>query len=130
LPTRFFNRVQVLPLQIFDQRQLHSLLVVGFHDNYGYLVQACQTGSPPAAFACNDLVIPIGHFPNGQGLNNAMLPDGLCQCLQLLIVKIPAGLVGIGFDFMKRQCFQTAGAFRFFRQVTQQRTKAPAEALL
>ena len=59
-----------------------------------------------------------------------MLPDGLCQSFQFLIVKIPAGLVGIGFDFMKRQCFQTAGALRFFRQVTQQRTKAPAEALL
>ena len=107
-----FNRVQILPLQIFNQGQLHGLPVVRLHNDDGDLIQFRQTGGPPAALTGDDLIVPIGHFPDGQGLDDTVLPDGFRQRFQLFIVKIPPGLVGIWFDFMQGEHFQSVFFFR------------------
>lgn len=52
-----FNRVQILPLEVFDQAQLHHLAVVGLNDDGGDFAQARQLGGPPAALPGDDLVV-------------------------------------------------------------------------
>ena len=77
----FFHRVQILTLEVFNQRQLLDLPVVCFHDDGGNLAEICNSGCPPAPFTGDDLVVACGHFPDGQGLDHTMLCDGICQCL-------------------------------------------------
>ena len=60
--------IQILPLEIFDQTQLHGLAVVGLDDDDRDLVQTCLPGGPPAALAGDDLIIPGGLSPDIDGL--------------------------------------------------------------
>ena len=46
--------------------------------------------------------------------------NGICQSLELFLVKFPTGLVGIGFDFVNRQFPVSAGLQRFFGEIPQQ----------
>ena len=49
--------VQVLPLEIFNEAQLHHLSVVGFDDGGGDFLQPRHAGRPPAALPGDDLII-------------------------------------------------------------------------
>ena len=51
IPPGLLGGIQVLPLEIFDQTQLHDLPVVRFNDNGGDLVQSGLLGRPPPALA-------------------------------------------------------------------------------
>ena len=92
-----FHWVQVLSLQVFNERQrVGGLLVHVQHDGRD-LVEACQTAGTPAAFT-GDNLISIPCFPQGNGGNNAVFPDALGQILQRRRVKILSGLPGVGLD--------------------------------
>ena len=53
----FLHRVQVLPLEVFDQAQLHDHAVVGLDDDGWDLGKARHAGGPPPAFSGDDLVV-------------------------------------------------------------------------
>ena len=109
----FFHHIQILPLEIFNQRQFHGFAVVCFDDHYRDIRKACHPGCPPAAFACNDLIIPAGHFPHRQGLDHTVNGNGICQSLQLFLIKFPSRLFRIGFHLINRQ-FPVGTLFHWF----------------
>ena len=76
---RLFNGVQVFPLEVFNETQLHDGTVVGLDDDRRNLVEAGQLGSPPAAFAGDDLVIAGGQTADGEGLDDPVDADGIRQ---------------------------------------------------
>jgi len=88
-----FDGVQILPLEVLDEAQLHDLLVVGLDDHSRDLGKARQLGGPPAPLAGDDLVIAGGQPPDGEGLNDPVGADGVGQVGQSFLVETLPGLV-------------------------------------
>ena len=126
----FFHGVQVLALEIFNQCQLHGLFIIGFDDHSRNLPQVCQSCGTPAAFTGDDLVITAGGFPDGQGLDHTVDPDGFRQGGQFLFVKVLTGLVGVGFYLVNGKHLVGALFNGFFGKVAKQRTQTFAKAFL
>ena len=75
-----FNGVQILSLDIFDQSDFNLLLLrILTYDN-GNLLQTCDTGSAPAAFTGDDLII-LTLLYNHNGFDDTELPDGVRQLI-------------------------------------------------
>jgi hypothetical protein len=66
-------------------------------------VKARHAGGSPAPLTGNDLIIATAYFPNRQGLDHTVFRNGIGKALQLLLIKIPTGLMGIRFYLMKRK---------------------------
>ena len=90
---RLLHGVQVLPLEVLDEAQLHDLPVVGLDDDGGDLFQPRLPGGPPAALPGDDLIVSRGQPAHRQGLEQPMLTDGLRQVGQGFLVKVFSGLV-------------------------------------
>ena len=90
-----FNGIQILTLNVLDQRYLSDLQLVAGHDHSGNFVQTRHFCGSPTALARNDLVIFVHNtqLAHDNGLNHAMLADGISQHLQGVIVKILTGLI-------------------------------------
>ena len=96
---RFFERLEVFPLQVLDQ--LFGQALIGGHDlfdNAGDRVEVRHICSPPAALASDDLIL-IDMLQPGDcdGVEHTVLPDAVGQSLQALLTVVLAGLVRI-FD--------------------------------
>ena len=68
--------------------QDRGLPVVGVHNNHWNLLQASKACGPPAALAGNDLIITRGQLSDNDGLDNAVLLNGIGKILQSLFVKM------------------------------------------
>ena len=78
---RLFDRVQILSLNILDQRYFQRFCVRQCAYNSGNLMQARSLCRAPAALTRNKL-IPAGlHLPHQYRLNYAALSNALCQLL-------------------------------------------------
>ena len=130
IPQRFFQRVQILTLQVLNQRQLHGLFVVGFDDDCGHVAQVCHPRGTPAPLTGDDLIVAVGHFPHRQGLNDAVDGDGVRQRLQFFLVKVLPGLIGVGFYLVNRQQLIRAFFQRLFGEIPQKRTQTLAKSFL
>ena len=53
---RLFDRVEVRALQVFDERELHRLLVVGLDDDDRHVGKPREPRRAPAALAGDDLI--------------------------------------------------------------------------
>ena len=116
--------VQILPLQVFDHGQLHGLAVVGFNDDGRHLVKPRHAGSPPAALAGDDLVVARLQLAHRQGLDDAVLPNGVRQIRQRIGVKLLAGLSGTAFHLRNGEV-QAALFLRIFHHVVAQQGGQP-----
>ena len=126
----FFNRVEIRALQIFNQRQLHRLFVVGLNDHDRHIGKPGQPCRTPAAFARDDLIEPGRQPAYRQRLDNAVHPNGIRQGIQLFRVEGFARLKRIRFDFLQRQRYCTlAGRVRLLVIVPNQGAKALAKTL-
>ena len=85
--------VQVLPLEVLDQTQLHDLSVIRLNDDSGDLIQTGLLGGPPAALPGDDLVVAGGQTADGEGLDDAVEADRVGQIGEGLRLKALAGLV-------------------------------------
>ena len=103
--------VQVLPLQVFHQRQLLGLPVVGLDDAHGHFLQSSQPGSPPAPLAGDDLIVAGIQLPHGDGLQKSVLSDGIGQFLQCWLVKACPGLSRPGLHLADGQLFRRQWLF-------------------
>ena len=74
----FFHGVQVLPLEVFNQCQSISGVLIHVQHDGRDLVEARQTAGPPAPLAGDDL-ISIPCFAQGDGGDNTVFPNGLGQ---------------------------------------------------
>ena len=93
----FVDRVQVRPLDVFDDRDLEHFDVVVVTDDNGHFVQLGHLGGAPAAFACNNFV-SIVDAAHDQRLDDALFRDGGSQFVQRVLCEMTAGLIGVGLD--------------------------------
>ena len=102
----FFDRVQVLPLQIFDQCQLHDLVFLSLKHHRRNVFQTCLTCCTPAALTCNDLVVAVLlALAHRNWCDDAVQANALCQLVQRYLIKDLPRLIGIRLDFCQRQVF-------------------------
>jgi len=73
---RSLERVQVFPLEVFDQGRLEGSLVpeVVYEDRQ--LFQAGLLRRTPPALACDDLVAPRASFSDQNGFEDSVLTNG------------------------------------------------------
>jgi len=90
---RFFQRVEVLALDILDQRHGDDGAVVQFAHHHRHLGQAGQLGGAPAAFAGDDLVTAAAVGAYHDRLDHALGADRVGQLVQLGRVHRHARLV-------------------------------------
>ena len=119
--------VQVLPLEVLHHRELRRLAVVSLDDQHRDLREARQPGGPPAALARDDLIVAALQAADGEGLQDAVLPDGLRQLLQRLGIEGLAGLGGTVLH-LRDGHRQDAAAVILQRLVPQKGAQAPAQA--
>jgi hypothetical protein len=93
---RFFERVNVAALQIFDQLRLKCLSVGQMNDADRHSLGLGKMRGAVAARSGNDLKAVFGDGPDEQGRQNALAADGVGQFLEGGIVK-DAARVGLGF---------------------------------
>ena len=84
---RFLDRVEIRPLQIFDQRKLEHFEIGGDASDDRHLRKPRFLRRPPAAFA-GDQFVPAGHVPNNQRLDDSVLANRFDQLLQGVARKI------------------------------------------
>ena len=85
--------VQVLPLEVLNEADLHDLPVVGLNDDRRNLIQARLLGRPPAALPGDDLVVARGQAAHRHRLDHAVDADGVRQIGQGLRIKALPGLI-------------------------------------
>ena len=71
----FFERVQILALDILDQRNLGRRRIVDLANDRGNAMEPGALGRAPAALSGDDHVI-LAVGPQQDGLKHAALPDG------------------------------------------------------
>ena len=91
----FFDGIEVLALEVLDERQFQHGAVVGLAEDDRHLGQAEQLGRPPAAFARNQLQ-PVVAFAHDKRLHNALFLDRVGQFAKGFGGKILARLKGQG----------------------------------
>ena len=100
----YLDGIQVLALQVFDQRQGCGLFVRYILDDDRHLIQPGQPGGTPAALARNDDVAGaqlFGAYSNG--LQQAVFGNAVGQLVQRIVIELLAGLRGVWFDLPQRQ---------------------------
>jgi hypothetical protein len=132
----FLDRVEVLALDILDQRDFQRLLVAELADDGRNLVQPRPLRRPPTALAGDDLeTVAVG--PNDDWLDHAARLDRGGQLRQRLLLEDSPRLAGMGFDAgdgdhldgAARGIGAGAGAdWGFLSNFAEQRGKAAAEA--
>ena len=93
----FFDRVEVLALDVFDEGELEHLLVPGLADDHGGFLQTELLGGAPAAFTGDQFVFVVA-FADDQGLDNAVFADRFDQFQETFAAEFGAGLEGAGND--------------------------------
>src|SRR5690349_24298660 len=94
---RLFERVQVLPLDILDERQLRDGRFVDLANDCRNRVQARPLRRSPAALPGDDLEI----FPfraKQDRLKHASLSDRIGELIERILVELNSWLVRIGPD--------------------------------
>ncbi|HVT49356.1 MAG TPA: hypothetical protein VHD57_16325 [Vicinamibacterales bacterium] len=93
----FFERAEVLPLEVLDERDLDNLGVVNLADNDGQIAQADPNGSLIAPFARHNLKTG-SPLSDHERLDDALLADRGHQLRK--IAHDLARLIGIGLDLI------------------------------
>ena len=100
---RLFNRVEILPREVVDERERHRLAVAELLDDDGHLRKPRHPGGAPAALPRDELVAAVGHRAHDERLQHAVLPDGISQIGERRRVELLAGLTAVGLDLADRQ---------------------------
>src|SRR5512136_1411219 len=94
---RFLNRVEVLPLQVFDERDFKRLSLFHLFHQYRDLSESGLLSRSPAPFPDDQFITLIGPSDE-KGFEDSLFSNGLYQFLEFGFVKMLTGLGGIGDD--------------------------------
>ena len=125
----FFQRVEVLALDVLDQRHRQRGLVGDLAHQAGHLDEPGDLRRAPAPFAGDDLVRVLGHRPHHDRLHHALGLDRGSELLQRARVHARARLVLAGLQRDRGQGLQLALLDFLFLVRGQQRVESAAEAL-
>ena len=95
---RFFEWIQVLALDVFDERHRNGCIVLNVTHDRRYLLQPCHLGCTPAALAGNDFIalrcaIFFLQRPRNYGLHHTLGLYRRSQILQRILADIIAWLI-------------------------------------
>ena len=100
--TRLFERVQVLALDVLDQRHCHRGLVGNVANDGRNRIEAGHLRGTPAAFPGNDLVtlraFAACHRPGNDRLDNTLRPNRVCEVLERILADVGARLIPAAFE--------------------------------
>ena len=90
--------VEILALDVLHECHGMEVLVVDLADVCREALQVGALRGPPAAFAADDDVFPVGGLPDRDGLYDPELADRVGQFVEGLLVELRARLRGVGHD--------------------------------
>lgn len=102
----FFQRVEVLALDVLDQRHGDGGFVGHFADHGRDGVQPGLLGGAPAPLTGDDLVAVVADRADHDRLHDAVQTDRVRQFLERLGVHVPTRLVLAALDQLDRQLLQ------------------------
>ena len=91
---RFFNRIQVLSLDVLDQRDLHDLLLGQLLDNDRNFLDTGLLRCTPTPLTGDDLIIIVSLLDQKR-LQYAKLLNGFRQIIQRILIKFLSRLVAV-----------------------------------
>ena len=94
---RFFDRIQVVALDVLDERDLQQMIVVDLAHDDGDLEQARALRRAPAALAGDDLEAALD-AADEQRLNHAVRANRLRELFEPRFVDVRARLARIGHE--------------------------------
>ena len=94
---RLFQRVEVVAVQVLDERVLQRRRVVGLLDQGRDRLEPDPTGGSPSPFAGDELVA-VARGAYQHRLEHAHLTDRVSERAQRLFVEVIAGLIPVGPD--------------------------------
>jgi hypothetical protein len=97
VPLGLFDRVEILTLNILDQRNLSRGRIVDFAHERWNGVKAGTLRRAPAPLACDNLE-PVSMRPQQDRLQDSPLANRVCKLIDSLFAKLCARLLGIGPD--------------------------------
>src|ERR1700730_14452362 len=100
----FFDRVEILALNILEQGYFERSFIGDFADDRGHTAQAGSLRCAPAAFA-GEKLIARSNSPQHQRLNDPAYLDRLSELRQGLFRKMSARLIGTWLDQINRYEF-------------------------
>jgi hypothetical protein len=96
------HRVQVLALQVLDERELERVVVGGLADEDRDLLKPRALGGAPAALAGDDLEAAAREAPGEDGLEDPLLADRLRELLELGLLEHLARLAVLRVQILDR----------------------------
>ena len=100
--------VKIAALEVFNQGQDGAVLLGGPHQDAGHMGQPRQACRPQPPLPGHQHIASRRPL-DAQRLKHAVLPNGGRQLPQGLLVKMAAGLPGIGYDLINRQLVNPPG---------------------
>ena len=92
---RLFDRIEILALDVLDQRDRQQLIFGNVANDNRYFQEAGALRCPPATFAGHDLVVAID-APDDDRLDDPVGANGAGEILDPLVVHLRAGLELVG----------------------------------
>ena len=83
-PLGLFHKVQILPLEIFNEGNHPALPVAHAHDDAGHLTESGKFCCPEPPFPSDELIAGVA-APYGKGLQHPVAADALGKLLQTLV---------------------------------------------
>src|SRR6266516_5546286 len=96
--SRLLKRVELLPLQILDQRIPEQVIVRGTPDDSRDVRQPGSLTGPPAPLAHDDLVVSRHDGTDDDWLQQAHCADRVSQLFERVLVEYLARLAGVRRD--------------------------------
>ena len=105
-------RIEILALDILDQRHLHHLVVIHGADVGGDRLQLDQSGSSVAPLAADDdvLTLALAILPDGDRLYQPDVLDRRGKLLERLSIEVCTRLIRIGVNGIERQLGDGGGS--------------------
>jgi len=107
------DRVEVLALDILDECDLHEAIIGVILDNDWDLREAGDLGGAPSAFTGDQLVATDGRA-HDQGLDDAVLANGLSEFSQAVCLETAARLERVWVDLINRNAQGPWGRRRLY----------------
>jgi len=126
---RLLDRIQCLPLEVFNQGKFRQIPIFRLADDDGDLFQAGRLCRPPAPLAGNDL-ISVVRFPDDDRLDDAAFLHGGNQFPLVIVVEVPPGLKPVRSEFFDPALHERRAVADMIEKVGEHRPQAFAQRVL
>ncbi len=99
---RFFDRVEILALDVLDQRHGDGGFVRNLANQRRHTFQTGLLAGAPASLAGDDLVAAALDRTHDDGLHHAVIADRLRQFFQRLRIHVATGLILAALNQLQR----------------------------